>query len=219
VSKEGRIAILGGTFDPITLAHVSILEQAASALGAGTAWLLPTSRQPLRSGARADVHSRLALVRAAVEDRDGIRVVEDEAHREGTSYTIDTLDALEHEHANAELWWVMGADAARTIQGWHRAADLLARGRFALVNRSGTEMLRYPEATRLGFRPERTRMLMVSSPAISSTEVRDRVARGEPVAHLVGERVAALIVELGLYRRPEERTPAAGSSAPCSLMP
>jgi nicotinate-nucleotide adenylyltransferase len=201
MSKEGRIAILGGTFDPITLAHVSILVQAASALGAGTAWLVPTHTQPLRPGAHADVHSRLALVRAAVEDRDGIRVIDDEALREGTSYTIDTLDALEREHTNAELWWVMGADAARTIQGWHRAADLLARGRFALVNRSGTDTLGHPEAMRLGFRPDRTRMLMVASPLISSTDVRERVARGEPVAPLVGERVAALIMELGLYRR------------------
>ena len=201
MSKEGRIAILGGTFDPITLAHVSVLEQAASALGAGTAWLVPNHKQPLRPGAHADVHSRLALVSAAVEDRDGIRILDDEALREGTSYTIDTLDALEREHANAELWWVMGADAARTIQGWHRASDLLARGRFALVNRSGTDTLGHPEAMRLGFRPDRTRMLMVSSPLISSTEVRERVARGEPIAPLVGERVAALIVELGLYRR------------------
>ena len=195
-----RIAILGGSFDPITLAHVTVLDQAASALGAVQSWVLPTRRQPLREPAHADVAARLAMAHAAVEGVARMHVVEDEAHRSGPSYTVDTLDALETAHPDVDLWWVMGAETARTILGWQRAPELLSRGRFAIVNRHGVPSLSGPDARALGFHPDRTRLLTVDSPPISSTDVRRRVADGLPVDAMVGAAVARLIDEGRLYR-------------------
>jgi nicotinate-nucleotide adenylyltransferase len=195
-----RVVVLGGTFDPIHAGHLAILAQVRAALDADEAWLLPASLPPHRRPAHADAEDRLALARCAAEELDGVRVLDVEVRREGPSYTIDTLDELERLHPGVELWFVLGADAARDIGTWHRAAELLDRARFVLVNRTGVAPLDEGEARALGFDMSRTRVVHVASPPVSATEVRRRVAAGESVAGMVPASVVRMIASRGLYR-------------------
>ncbi|HZS15537.1 MAG TPA: nicotinate (nicotinamide) nucleotide adenylyltransferase [Candidatus Dormibacteraeota bacterium] len=195
-----RVAVLGGTFDPIHTGHLAILEQVRRSVDAEEAWLLPTALPPHRRPAHASVDDRLAMVRAAAEGHPGVRVVEDEARRSGPSYTIDSLAELERAHPGVEFWLTLGADAAREIGTWHRSAELLGRARFVLVNRTGVPPLDAGEAARLGFEPARTRLIHVDSPPVSATEIRRRVAGGEPLEGMVSAAVERLIRERGLYR-------------------
>jgi nicotinate-nucleotide adenylyltransferase len=195
-----RVVVLGGTFDPIHAGHLAILEQVRGSVDAGEAWLLPTALPPHRRPTLASVDDRLAMARAAAEGHANVRVVDDEARRGGLSYTVDTLEELERTYPGVEFWLTLGADAARDIGGWYRAADVLDRARFVLVNRTGVPPLDDAEVQRLGFDPARTRLIHVDSPPVSATEIRRRVAAGQPVEGLVSPAVARLIAERGLYR-------------------
>jgi len=191
--------VLGGTFDPIHAGHLAILDQVRRAVGAGEALLIPTATPPHRRPTHAGPADRLAMTEAAAAGLPGVRVLDLEIRRDGLSYTIDTLDELERLHPGVDIWFTAGADAAREVRAWHRAPELLARARFVLVNRSGVPPIDEAEARALGFDPERTRLVRVESPPVSATEIRRRVAAGEPLDDLVPPAVARLIAARGLY--------------------
>jgi nicotinate-nucleotide adenylyltransferase len=202
MTEPACVVVLGGTFDPIHAGHLAILDQARQAVDAAAAWLVPAATPPHRRPTHASAEDRLDMARAAAQGHEGVEVLDLEVRRGGLSYTIDTLDTLEAEHPDTAIWLVLGADAAREVASWHRAAELLARARFVLVNRSGVAELGTGEAQRLGFDLARTRLVHVDSPPISATEIRRRVAAGEDVGELVPPGVAALIAARGLYRAP-----------------
>jgi len=114
------------------------------------------------------------------------------------------MDTLRAEYPDLDLAVLVGADAARTINRWHRADDLLGRERFVIVNRTGAPPLDPVEAEGLGFAAPRTTLLTLDSPDISAAEVRRRCARGEPLDGLVPDVVASLIASKGLYRSNRE---------------
>lgn len=198
--RRRRVAVLGGTFDPVHFGHLAIAEQAADLLGAAETWLLPARRPPHRPPPVASAADRLAMVEAAVRGRPRLRVCDVELRRPGPSYTVDTLRELEEAYPDTDVWLVLGADAAREVPTWHRAGELLARGHFLLVNRSGVPPLDVAEVRSLGFPEDHVLLGHVSSPPISATDVRRRAAAGEDVGDLVPPAVADLIGSRGLYR-------------------
>jgi nicotinate-nucleotide adenylyltransferase len=200
VTARLRAAVLGGTFDPIHRGHLAIAEQVRAELAAAEVWLVPTGLPPHRGPASASPEDRLDMCRAAAAEHPGMRVLDLEARRPGPSYTVDTLAELEAGRPDAEVWLVLGADAAREFPTWHRREALERQARFVLVNRTGVEGLDAAEAAGLGFDPGRTRIVAVVSPQISATEVRRRVQLGEGLEELVPPAVAAIILERGLYR-------------------
>lgn len=213
-----RVAVFGGTFDPFHLGHLAVAEQAREGVLAEETWVVPAGIAPQRGPVLAGAADRLAMCRAAVAGRPRIRVLDLELRRPGPSYTADTMRDLGAAHPGVELWVVLGADAARQTFGWHRAGELLASCHFVLVNRSGEAPIRHAEAIGLGYRPERTRVVGIESPDVSATEIRRRVAAGEPLDGLVSPAVAAIIADRGLYRlgprRPPVRRPAAAGPRP-----
>ena len=195
-----RVAVLGGTFDPIHRGHLAIAEQVARELGAVETWLVPTNVPPHRGPASASNRDRLDMVRAAAAGDPGMTVLDLELRRAGPSYTVDTLSELEARCPDVEIWLTLGADAAREFPNWHRREALERGARFVLVNRTGVPDLDAAEAARLGFDPARTLIVHVASPEISATEVRRRAQLGEGLEELVPNPVATIILERGLYR-------------------
>ncbi len=200
-TPEGRrIAVLGGTFDPVHRAHLVAAIGARDAIGAQEAWLVPARTPALREEPVAPAQLRLAMLETAVRATPGLRVVDVELRRPGVSYTIDTLEALHATHPDAEPWWVVGADAVRHIRAWHRADELRALIRLAVVQRAGAPCFDAAEARSLGLDGDRTLVLDLVPPNISASAVRSRVARDEPISALVPAQVADIIAASGLYR-------------------
>jgi nicotinate-nucleotide adenylyltransferase len=197
------VLVFGGTFDPVHCGHLSIARQARERSGAEATWFVPAALAPLRDAPLATPAERLALLEAACaaegDPRDA--VLDLAVHRGGISYTADVMDALRAEHPDDELAVLIGADAARTINQWHRAADLLRTERFVIVNRTGPPPLDADEVARLGYSGERTTLLTIDSPDISASEVRERSARGQSLRGLVPDVVASLIAAKGMYRQ------------------
>jgi nicotinate-nucleotide adenylyltransferase len=197
------VLVFGGTFDPVHLGHLSIARQARERTGADATWFVPAALAPLRDAPQATAEERLLLLQAAcAADGSASDVVLDIAvRRGGVSYTADVMDALRDEHPDLDLAILIGADAARTINQWYRASDLLRAERFVVVNRTGPPPLDANEVSRLGYAGERTTLLTIDSPDISASEVRERSVRGESLRGLVPEVVASLIAAKGMYRQ------------------
>jgi nicotinate-nucleotide adenylyltransferase len=200
-AEHHRVVALGGTFDPVHNGHIAIATSVRDALGAVECWMVPARTPNLRDRPLASAADRHDMLIAAVAVLPAVRVIDIELHRPGASYTIDTLDELGRAYPAVELWWVLGADAARHIGNWHRSEELRQRARFALVQRAGTPVLVDADVLALGLDPARTRVLSLTPPPVSASAVRDRAAAGESLAGLVPATVAALISERGLYRR------------------
>jgi nicotinate-nucleotide adenylyltransferase len=144
-----------------------------------------------------------------VQGADGIAACELEIKRGGPSYTVDTLDAIHAGQPDAELTFIVGADAAGTLAAWREPAKLLELADLAVARRSGSPEAHLRESvTRLAEGgagpPARLRFLDMPLVEISSSEARLRSARGQPIEDLVGPAVAGYIAENGLYRQAAE---------------
>lgn len=197
------VLVFGGTFDPVHNGHLAIARQARRATGADAVWFVPAALAPLRDAPQATPRRRFELLEAACADSGdpGLAALDVAIRRGGISYTADVMDALRAEHPERDLAVLIGADAARTINAWHRAADLLRMERFVIVNRTGSPPLDAVELTGLGYAADRTALLTVASPDVSASDIRRRCARGESLQGLVPEVVASLIERTGMYRQ------------------
>ena len=199
------LGILGGTFNPPHLGHLAIARSARDELGLDRILLMPAhSIGHKRAGAHAGVdpgaEHRLRMCRLLVEDASdasGLSVCALEVERGGSTYTVDTLEQLHDRHPHARLTLIMGADTAGTLPSWREPARLLALADLALVRRTGVSDQAVLQSAQ---RTERVRFLHMPLLEVSSTAVRELLARGEQVDELVGGAVAGYIAEHGLYR-------------------
>jgi nicotinate-nucleotide adenylyltransferase len=142
------------------------------------------------------------MCRLAVAGCDGVEACALEIERGSPSYTVDTLRAIHASHPHAELTFIVGADTARTLPSWREPRELLELARLAVAARPGTarEDVQRTLAELSGPRPARVCFLDMPEIEISSSAVRARAARGEPLQELVGADAAAYIEAHGLYR-------------------
>ena len=188
-----RIGVLGGSFDPPHEGHLALARAAAAQLGLDRVLLVPAWAPPPKPGGPTiPADRRLAMARAAVEGDPLIHVSTIEIDRAGTSYTAETLEQLAADNPGAELWFIMGADQLEGFAGWSRPERIVELARLAVAWRPGAgdpamEQLSGPVAA--------GRIDVVDMPevSISSTEVRDRLARGDDVSGMVPAAVAALL--------------------------
>jgi nicotinate-nucleotide adenylyltransferase len=190
-----RLGVFGGTFDPPHLGHLVAASDACEALKLHRMLWVPSAVPPHKPATvRASARQRLDMVRAAVADDPRFAVDDLELHREGPSYTVDTLRALRARHPGASLYFVTGADNLREIAGWREPDEILRLARLVVVTRAGDG-----HAERPAFAAEVVRVTRVD---VSATEIRRRVAAGETIRYLVPEAVRACIAHEGLYREP-----------------
>lgn len=177
-----RLGIFGGTFDPPHTGHVVIAAESRAALDLDRLIVVvandPWQKNDAVSASAAD---RLALARAAFGGLDGVEVSDLEIRRGGPTYTIDTVEAL--RGAADELVLILGADAAQRLPSWHRAADLARLVTVAVVARDGD--VAAPGGFVDGVDGFRWVKIDVTRVDVSSSEIRERVARDEPVDGLV----------------------------------
>jgi len=192
-STLAKVALFGGSFDPVHRGHLFIAEKAVETCGLDRVIFLPCWKSPHKRGKEiSDSEDRVAMLRAATQDIPWAEVSEWEVSREEASYSWKTAQHFTGEFGeDAELFWIVGTDQWEVIEKWAEPeilADLLT---FIVFPRGGTP------AEREGFR-----MLQVeASFDASSTEVRRRVKADEPIDHLVVPEVEALIRQRKLYQR------------------
>ena len=186
-----RIALFGGTFDPIHHGHLILARDAREQLGLDRVIFIPAARSPFKSGTESTPPEvRLAMVQAALAEEPGLFVDDLEIVRGGTSYTIETVLAARQRWPGAELFWFIGHDHVPLLETWHRAEELRALVQFVVFSRNG-------DSGGENGLPRVVRQL-----ELSATEVRTRVAHGQSIRYLVPEPVRQLIEQHRLYRSP-----------------
>lgn len=188
-----RIGVFGGTFDPPHIGHLVAAIDAHQALDLDVVLLVVANAPWQKLGEReiSPAEDRLAMVAAAVGDRPEIEVSDIEIRRGGLSYTADTLAALRAEEPDAELFLVLGNDAAAGFATWERHEEVADLAHLVVVDRPGT-----PTPIDDGF--EWTR-IDIPELEISSTELRQRIVDGRSVEYLTPPGVVAYLRERDLY--------------------
>ncbi|MEY4230714.1 MAG: nicotinate-nucleotide adenylyltransferase [Actinomycetota bacterium] len=191
-----RIGLFGGTFDPPHVGHLVTAVNVRHSLRLDLVVLMvanvPWQKQGLRAISGAD--DRLAMVEAAVRDVRGLVAGDLEIRRGGPSYTADTLAALQAQHPGADLFTIVGDDAAAAITTWERHDEVAASSTLVVVDRPGAPVVLPSE-----FAWERVEVPRLE---VSSTDLRARVNDGRPLDYLVTEPVLQIIRERALYLEP-----------------
>jgi nicotinate-nucleotide adenylyltransferase len=183
-----KIAIVGGTFDPIHLGHLKIISEIAKkfakviVIPTGEPWL--KAAKPIATG-----EQRVAMAQTAVNSlnlADQVQVSAIEVKRAGPSYAIDTVNELSKVYPDASFTLVLGSDAALNLHKWHRSDELQKLVEVLVVKRASVEPSQFPE-------------IQIDAPDISSTAIRDKVAHSQEIAELVPPTIVTFIKEHHLY--------------------
>ncbi len=187
--------LLGGTFDPVHNAHLMLAREALAA-GLDEVWFLPCAQQALKDHSpHASAEDRLAMLRLAVEGEGRFSVCAAEIERGGTSYTVETIEALSAQFPNRRLTCIIGMDSAQTFPAWKEPERLLALCDFLVFDRPGCPEPAHPFAEKL----LRKRLPGIPT-ALSSSELRKKIAQNEPIGYLIPRTVENYIRLKGLYR-------------------
>lgn len=197
-----QVGIYGGTFDPVHIGHLAIAEEARWALGLERVYMVPAAQQPLKAKRHeASPAQRLAMVRLACADNPALEPSDIELHRPPPSYTVDTLAAFRERLGPAtELHFILGADAAVDLPRWRSASAILGLARLAIVGRPGYAPDFAALHTALPGLAARSNLIEGPRLDISSTELRRRLAAGQPARYQIPAPVLRYIEEHGLYR-------------------
>jgi len=191
-----RIGLLGGTFDPVHYGHLLAGQAAIDAVGLDEVWFVPTLLPPHKSRPGADGARRSEMLRAAFAGNPAFRVEEIELLQEGTSYTIDTVTALQERHPEANFHWIVGSDMIRDLPNWRRAEELA--GRIAFIGLERPDQPSEDSSLPDFVRNKLTRAVMPQM-GISSTDIRRRIGEGRSVRYMLPDSVIDYIRRNGLY--------------------
>lgn len=211
-----KTGILGGTFNPIHLAHLRIAEEVREACALDEVLFIPAAIPPHKPPTEAaPFRDRLAMVEAAIADNPRFRATDLEARRGGRSFSVDTLAILRDADPAGERYFIVGLDSFRDIATWKDYARLFELAHLVVTARPGVALpdplAALPVAARADFcydiQPARLRhrsgnaviFLEETRLDISSTLIRAKVATGSSIRYLVPPAVAAYIAEHKLY--------------------
>ncbi len=197
-----NIGVLGGTFDPVHNGHLILADVAEEQLDLNEMLFIPAGQPWLKTERIVtSAQHRLHMLRLALDDRPHFRISEMEIERPGPTYTIDTISALKGGlNAGDELFFILGQDSLMQIPQWYRAKELVQLCYLAAAPRPGVKKPDF-KALEAEIPGIKQRIMLMKEPKvdINATDIRERVARGLSVRHLVPEPVNRYIKEQKLY--------------------
>jgi len=182
-----KIAIYGGTFDPIHHGHLILAREAREMFGFKNVIFVPAAVSPLKESPAASAKMRLLMLRAAIEGEPRFMVDDCELRRPAPSYTIDTIEEIRAREGDADIYYLLGEDNVPTLRNWHRFDELIKAVRFVVLDRTGKE-------------PNHPYQTVHRRIDISATEIRKRIATGRPIRYFVPQAVEEIIRHEKLYQ-------------------
>jgi len=192
--QPNKIALFGGTFDPVHLGHLIVAEWAWDALDLDKVIFIPNHIHPFRK--RRDItppQQRLDMLELALQAYPNFEVSDVELERKGVSYTVDTLEYLHKIYPDSELFFLIGADNLLKFDEWKEPQRILELAKIVIYNRDDS---RIEDDTR------QERMIYLNSPniKISSTQIRERIKQGHSCKSMLPLDVWRYIEENHIYK-------------------
>lgn len=198
-----RIGLFGGTFDPIHNGHLQSAVELTELFNLSELSLVPNYQPVHRDTPDANSDHRIAMLELAVADMPNLIVDSREATRGGPSYTIDTIEEILAEEADAQIFFFMGVDAFSDFDRWHRWEELIKLAYIVVINRPGCELSSFANDLLEGkVGPEQAlpvELCTLSQMEISATKIRTRIERGRSIRYLVPAEVREYIERQNLY--------------------
>jgi nicotinate-nucleotide adenylyltransferase len=212
-----KTGILGGTFNPIHLAHLRIAEEVQQACALDRVLFVPAAEPPHKDVAgEVSFEHRLAMVKAAIRDYPKFQVSDLEIRRSGKSFSVDTLEILRKQDPHGERYFIIGLDSYQDIASWKDFTRIFSLTHLVIMTRPGVLLSDpfepLPVAAREDFCYDREAnkirhksgnnliFLKGTNLDISSTKIRNMLRNGHSIRHLVAPAVADYIQEHGLYQ-------------------
>lgn len=201
-----KIALFGGTFDPIHLGHTAVAVDAAKMIGSEKTIFVPAKRSPLKGFfPKAGDSDRLKMISLAVAHNKNFQVSDYELKRPQPSYTLETVRRFQGDYGDDTLiYWLIGADSIDELQLWYGITDLIDECNLATMSRAGCKPPNFAKFEDIwgSDRIEKLQrnVIETSLVEISSTEIRRRLAAGRDVADMLHPAVADYIYQRGLYK-------------------
>ncbi len=200
LNLKGRVGLFGGTFNPLHNAHIEVARAALGQYELSRIVFIPNGIPPHKEqGLGLEKEGRFEMVRRAIKSMPEFTVSRVEVDREGPSYTIDTIRALEDDYPQG-MCFIVGADRLLKIDTWREPHELLRSVPFIIAPRSGVSLDVFDVSP---FREAVIVPLQMDDVDLSSSGLRERVQRGESIREWVPEQVAEYIEEHKYYRKRE----------------
>lgn len=195
-----KTGLLGGSFDPIHLAHIGLARTAWQSLGLAGVELIPAANPWQREPLSASSADRLAMLDIAIRKHPYLRVNPIEIERGGATYTIDTLRQLP---SGPEYYWILGADQLENFCSWESWQEITCLAHLAVAQRPGA-VLQAPAQLneQLGGIGRKLISLPFPPSPVSATQIRQRLAAGASTQGMLDVAVEQYIQQNGLYRPP-----------------
>jgi nicotinate-nucleotide adenylyltransferase len=205
-----KIALFGGTFDPIHLGHTAVATAAAEHIGAEKVIFIPAKRSPLKDfSPRAGDDDRLAMIALALADNGKLQLNDYELKKPEPSYTLETVRHFQADYGDKALvYWLIGADSIYELSRWYGITELIDECNLCTMLRAGCPPPDFAQFKDIwgAARIEKLQRNIVQTPLIdiSSTEIRNRLAAGLNVSDMLAPAVADYIRKHGLYQSKAE---------------
>ena len=196
-----RIALYGGSFNPIHNGHLIIARALAEALEIDRVVLLPSRTPPHKLGKQlTPAQHRQTMVKLAIEDEPLFEFSDHDLNCDGPSYTVKTIAHFHSRYPeNTEILWIVGGDSLLELHTWYQVEKLVASCRIVTAARPGSKITDLPELLRIVGEENVKQLLADVVPAphidISSTDIRQRLSKGLSIRYLVPDKVAAYIAK------------------------
>jgi nicotinate-nucleotide adenylyltransferase len=200
-----KIALFGGTFDPIHLGHTTVAADAAERIGAEKIVFIPAKRSPLKGFLpNAGDDDRFKMIALAIAGEENFQVSDYELKKPAPSYSLETVREFQDDYGcETSIYWLVGADSIDDLTYWHKIVELIDACNLATMYRAGCEPPDFAgfEAVWGRRRVEKLQRNIIQTPLvdISSTEIRHRLAAGRNAAEMLHPAVADYIRQHGLY--------------------
>jgi len=201
-----KIALFGGTFDPIHLGHTTVAASAAKQIGAEKTIFIPAKCSPLKKiSPQASDNDRLQMITLAIADYKNFQASDYELRKSEPGFTLETVRYFQDEYGSeASIYWLAGADSSKDLANWYEIRQLIDQCNLCLMYRAGCKQPDFSGFENI-WGSERVKKLqrnIIQTPLIdiSSTQVRNRLAAGLDATDILPAAVADYILKHNLYK-------------------
>lgn len=198
-----RKGIFGGTFDPIHNGHLHIAYEALYKLGLDKVIFIPSGNPPHKTDKIVtDAQLRFTLVKETIENEKKFEVSDYEIKKKNLSYTYETLKFFNSLQPETEWYFITGVDCLMQIDTWKNVHQILNQCKFVVFNRPGYRKQDIENQKRKIEEKYDKKIIFLDIPIleISSTQIREKIKKGESIRYLIPEKVNYLLNEMELYR-------------------